>query len=133
MKSPDGHTILVVEDEFLIRTGISDYLRESGYHVVEAANAAEAVAAFEADMKIDVVFSDVQMPGEMNGFGLEKWVRTHFPDVLIILTSGYVGAAEKARALHIEPPIQKPYRDEFIRERIRRSLVRAQDAGPSAS
>ena len=85
--SPE-RTILVVEDEVLVRLVIAEYLRECGYRVHEAAHAQEAIAVLESpDVTIDIVFSDVVMPGNLDGFGLARWVRAHRPHVEVILTS----------------------------------------------
>lgn len=63
-----AQTVLVVEDEVLVRLVIADYLRECGYRVHEAANAAEAVTVLESGtVSVNIVFSDVQMPGDMDG------------------------------------------------------------------
>jgi hypothetical protein len=64
-------TILVVEDEVLVRLVISDYLRDCGDHVVEAASAAAAKAVLQSNTKVDLVFSDVQMPGEADERAVE--------------------------------------------------------------
>jgi CheY-like chemotaxis protein len=65
-----GHTILVVEDDIFVRLDIAEYLRDCGYRVIEAGTAAEAIDVLESNVPIDLVFSDIQMPGEMDGFGL---------------------------------------------------------------
>ena len=76
------HTVLVVEDEVLIRVVIADYLRECGYRVYEAVNASEALAMLQApEVSVDIVFSDVEMPGDMDGLGLARWVRANKPSV----------------------------------------------------
>jgi CheY-like chemotaxis protein len=80
--------VLVVEDEALIRSAVAEYLRISGNSVVEAANAAEAIAVFAAGVPIDVVFSDIHMPGTMDGFGLARWISHHHPGINVVLTSG---------------------------------------------
>jgi CheY-like chemotaxis protein len=65
-----------VEDEVLIRLAVSDYLRDCGYRVVETGSGDEAVTILtKTDVRIDVVFADVSMPGGLNGFGLAQWVR----------------------------------------------------------
>ncbi len=75
-------TILIVEDEVLVRLVVADYLRECGYRVYEAVNAAEALAMLQApEVSIDIVVSDVQMPGDMDGFGLARWIRGNKPGV----------------------------------------------------
>ena len=87
-RDSDPQTILIVEDEVLIRMDVADYLRTCGYRVVEAGDAAEAIAVIESGHRIDLMFSDVQMPGAMDGFALARWVRTHHPQIRVILTSG---------------------------------------------
>jgi CheY-like chemotaxis protein len=113
--------ILVVEDEVLIRLVIADYLRECGFKVYEAGNAAEALEILEADnTKIDLVFSDVRMPGEMDGFALAQWVRRNRPGLPVILTSGDRKKSEVARDLcEDEPFFAKPYELEPVVQRIR--------------
>src|SRR5262249_10542544 len=62
--------ILVVEDDILVRTVVSAYLRECGYDVAEAGNADEAIHVMKSDMKVDILFSDVSLPGSsLDGFG----------------------------------------------------------------
>ncbi|MGF7006953.1 response regulator [Aminobacter sp. BE322] len=120
--SDQPQTILVVEDDFPIRIDIAGYLRGCGWHVIEAGNAAEAVAALESDQIIDLFFSDIQMPGAMDGFGLAAWVREYRPGVRIILTSGVVQQIEAAMSLCDEGPIGKPYDHQRLAERIRHHL-----------
>jgi CheY-like chemotaxis protein len=69
-------TILVVEDEVLIRLPLAEYLRDCGYSVFEASNVAEAKAVLDADTPVDLVFSDVNMPGNENGFALAAAMST---------------------------------------------------------
>ncbi len=126
-------TVLVVEDEVLIRLVIADYLRECGYRVHEAANAAEAVVVLESPtVTIDIVFSDVRMPGEMDGFGLARWVRVHQPDVRVILTSSVERSADIAATLcEAGPLLEKPYEPTGVVERIRQ-LIAKSNTGPSS-
>ena len=79
--------ILVVEDETLIRYVVSDELRDRGFQVVEACNADEAMF-FLATMTPDLIVTDVQMPGSIDGAGLLAFVRKTFPDIPVFLTSG---------------------------------------------
>ena len=92
-------TVLVVEDEILVRTVIAAYLRECGFDVIEAGNADEAIRVMGAGIRIDIVFSDVNMPGSMDGFGLAQWLRQERPDLKIILTSGAAQTANQLLAL----------------------------------
>jgi CheY-like chemotaxis protein len=69
-------TVLVVEDDVLIRMPIAQYLRDCGYKVIEAANGDEAMAVLShKETVVDVVFTDIEMPGALDGFGLAKWTR----------------------------------------------------------
>ncbi len=102
-------TVLIVEDEALVRLAFAEYLRACGYMVFEANSIAEAKAVLDADTRVDLVFSDVQMPGAAEGFALASWIRQHPPDIKVILTSGLTGAAQKARDLcHDGPFVANP-------------------------
>jgi DNA-binding NtrC family response regulator len=93
---PEHHavvTVLVVDDEVLLRLSIADRLREEGFAVVEAANADEAIAVLQTTMPVDVVLTDVAMPGRTDGVGLARFVEVHRPDIRVILTSGTLVAA----------------------------------------
>src|SRR4051812_45773261 len=112
-------SILVVEDEVLVRLVIADYLRECGYRVYEAVNASEAVAMLQApEVMIGIVFSDVQMPGDMDGFGLARWVRNNKPGVQVILTSGVERSADIAATLcEAGTLLEKPYSSQNVVDR----------------
>jgi len=81
--------ILVVEDEFLIRMDLVEYLSEEGFEVFEAAHADEAIAILEANDQIRVMFTDVDMTGTMDGLKLSAAVRDRWPPVKIVVTSGH--------------------------------------------
>lgn len=110
-------TVLVVEDEVLVRMPIAEYLRDCGYNVLEAGDAGEAIHLVDAEEPVDVVFSDVRMPGAMNGFDLARWIRTHHPEVQVLLTSGY-SAARDADDTQVKL-IEKPYSQAQVLKRIR--------------
>jgi DNA-binding response OmpR family regulator len=117
-------TILVVEDEVLIRLPLAEYLRDCGYRVFEASNVAEAKAVLDADTPVDLVFSDVNMPGNENGFALAVWIRQRHPDTKVILTSGIANASEKAEGLCEDGLLLvKPYSHDVVLKRIQ-SLLR---------
>lgn len=87
--SEEALTILVVEDEMLIRVALVDYLEDNGFEVVEAGDAASAIRLLlYGDITIDGVFTDVCMPGEMDGLGLVSWIRQNRADLPTIVTSG---------------------------------------------
>lgn len=121
--SDRGHTILVVDDEVLIRVVIADYLRECGFQVIETGSADEALTLLNSDIPVDLVFSDVQIPGNMNGVGLARWIRERRPEVKIVLTSGYANSAEEAADLCDGGSLMsKPYDEQLVVERIKRLL-----------
>jgi CheY-like chemotaxis protein len=80
--------ILVVEDELLLRMYAADFLSDRGYEVIEAANADEAITILEQRPDIRLVFTDVNMPGSMDGLKLVETIRKRWPPVLLIVTSG---------------------------------------------
>ena len=100
--------ILVVEDEILIRSAVAQFLRNVGYKVIEAADAGEAVAIFASGTQIDLVFSDINMPGPMDGLGLARWIANHHPGIHVILTSA-IGHARRAGQSGADF-LSKPYR-----------------------
>ena len=120
-------TILVVEDEVLTRLVIAEYLRECGYKVHEAASADEAVAVLEApEVSVDIVFSDVLMPGSMDGFGLAKWIRARRPEIAVILTSSVDRSADIAGMLcEAGPLLEKPYEPHGVVDRIKQLMAKA--------
>lgn len=86
---PTLTTVLVVEDEPIIRMDITDHLTDLGYLVLEAGNSAEAITLLESNDQIRLVFTDVDMPGSMNGLLLAAAVAKRWPPVRIIVTSGH--------------------------------------------
>jgi CheY-like chemotaxis protein len=117
-------SILVVEDEVLIRSVVGMYLRDCGFQVVEAGNADEAIRVLESGLAVDIVFSDVNMPGSMDGFGLAQWLRLKRPDLRLILTSGSAWKAREAGE-HREhrPFLVKPYDHAELERQIRALLA----------
>ena len=80
--------ILVVEDEPLLRMFNADMLVDAGFEVIEAANADEALLMLEASNDISVVFTDVEMPGLIDGFALAQRIETRWPEIGVVITSG---------------------------------------------
>ena len=118
----DKRTVLVVESDILIRSPLSEYLRECGYHVLEASGATEARQHVEAAAEsIDIILADAASDG---GFGLASWVRDAHPGVAVILAGSVDKAAEKAGDLCEEgPAVTKPYDHQLVLDRIRRMLA----------
>ena len=82
--------VLVVEDDFLIRIGAVEMIEAAEFDVVEAANADEALEILEVRLDITVVFTDIQMPGSMDGLKLASAIRGRWPPIKIVATSGIV-------------------------------------------
>jgi CheY-like chemotaxis protein len=87
--------VLIVEDEFLLRMDAVDMIETAGFDVVEAANADEAIAILESRLDVTVVFTDIQMPGSMDGLKLTHAVRGRWPPIKIIATSGRVSVTQR--------------------------------------
>lgn len=81
-------TILVVEDETLVRMHGADLLGEAGYEVIEAADADEALSILSRHETIHLLFSDIDMPGSMDGLDLARHVHERWPHIRLLLTSG---------------------------------------------
>ena len=79
---------LVVEDDALVRFDLAQTLEADGYKTFEAADAAEAIAVLEENVEIRVVFTDIQMPGAMDGLALSHYVRKRWPPTIIVVSSG---------------------------------------------
>ena len=80
--------VLVVEDEMVLRMRAVDIVEDAGFTPVEAVNADEAIAILESRSDIDLLFTDIQMPGGMDGLGLAHAVHERWPPIKIILVSG---------------------------------------------
>src|SRR5450631_3475574 len=80
--------VLVVEDEMLLRLRAVDMVEDAGYTAVEAVDADQAVAILESRSDIALMFTDIQMPGSMDGLGLARAVRDRWPPIKIIVVSG---------------------------------------------
>jgi CheY-like chemotaxis protein len=80
--------VLIVEDDFLIRMNAAEMIAQAGFDVVEAASADEAILVLEERFDITVVFTDIQMPGSMDGLKLAAAIRGRWPPIKIVATSG---------------------------------------------
>jgi DNA-binding NtrC family response regulator len=122
-------TILFVEDEVLVRMPIAQYLRDCGYRVIEAANADEAMTVLmHKETVVDIVFSDIEMPGAVDGFGLARWIREHRAGLDVLLAGTVPRAVENAKQLCEQSSVPKPYDAQFLHDHIKR-LLAARKAG----
>ena len=88
----DWITALVVEDEALVRLDLAESLQAAGYKTVEAASADEAIAVLQSNSDIRVVFTDIQMPGAMDGLALSHYVRKRWPPTIIGSSADFASA-----------------------------------------
>jgi CheY-like chemotaxis protein len=82
--------VLIVEDEVILRFNAVSIAEDAGFEVLEAANADEAIILLERHTDIRILFTDIDMPGSMDGLRLSRAVRDRWPPIKIILTSGHV-------------------------------------------
>ncbi len=118
-------TVLVVEDEVLIREDAIDVLEREGFLTLRAGTVSEALALLERRADIRAVFTDIQMPGDADGVDLARLVAEHWPDVVVLVTSGrsYGAPSDLPAASRFIP---KPY----MPRTVARILWEMIDAGP---
>ena len=110
--------VLVVEDEFLVRLHAVHLVEQAGFEAVEAASADEAISILEARKDIRIVFTDIHMPGSMDGLKLAHAIRERWPPIELILTSGHFNLTSSdlpARGCFFP----KPYQDDAIINALR--------------
>ena len=118
--------VRVVEDEVLIRMMISDELRVNGFEVVECGTADEALEFLAGGRSISIMFSDIRMPGSMDGIALSEAVKLHDPAIKIILTSSHLPEHASAQ----EGFVSKPYDPEHVIQLVNHCFG-AMPEGPS--
>lgn len=105
--------VLVVEDSAIIRMGAVDLVQSAGYEALEASNADEAIRILESRADIDLVFTDVQMPGTMDGIKLSHYIHDRWPPVKLIVASG-MAILEESSLPEGSRFFSKPYGDHAI-------------------
>jgi DNA-binding response OmpR family regulator len=120
-----GSVLLVVEGDVLVRMVLCEYLRECGYRVIEAADADEALFVLrEPDLHVDIMLCEAQMPGDMDGFSLARWVRSNKPGLHVILVGSPASATDAAADLcDSGPMLRKPYEPQILLDRIKRLVA----------
>lgn len=116
------YTVLIVDDEPAIRGFLYDYLSECGFNPLTVESGDEAVRVLETNGAIDLVFSDVRMPGSIDGFDLARWVIAHKPGLPILLTSGDLGKINASRELVGIEILPKPYDFDVVVRKIHAAL-----------
>jgi CheY-like chemotaxis protein len=121
--SRGGERILVVEDNEPLRRMSARQLRDLGYEVIEASNGAEALAVFEIGGEIDLLFSDIVMPGGLDGQALARRAVALRPGLKVLYTSGFTAAAGAAVASEVaDKLVSKPFRKAELARRVRAIL-----------
>ncbi|MGA2567190.1 MAG: ATP-binding protein [Pseudolabrys sp.] len=127
-------TVLLVEDNTDVAEVGAGFFRQLGYRVRSVANAQAALAALRLDSDVDLVFSDILMPGGMNGLDLAREISARFPTIPVLLTTGYSASAQDAVRQGVVV-LQKPYDLESLRRNIREAIegakTRRRQAAPA--
>jgi DNA-binding response OmpR family regulator len=123
-QAPEAETnakdvVLVVEDDVQARTLVAEYLRDVGFTVIEAVDGSEAVAVLNSRAAIDIVFTDVMLPGAIDGRMLASWVDEHCSGTPVLMTSG---AADFPFEMRDTRFITKPYIYAAVERRLRELL-----------
>ena len=115
-------TVLVVDDEPTIRAFLCDYLNQAGLHAITATSGDEATYTLKADNAIDLVFSDVHMPGSLDGYALARWIMDNRPGLPVLLASGDLGQLKPLQELSGAEIVPKPYDFDMVVRKIRAAL-----------
>jgi PAS domain S-box-containing protein len=121
-----GETVLVVDDEHTIQMLIRDVLVENGYVPLEAADGPAALRFLQSDTRIDLLITDVGLPGGMNGRQVADAARVRRPDLKVLFITGYAESAVMGHT-HLEPGMEvltKPFELEVLARRVRNLLTR---------
>jgi len=130
-KAEAAGTALLVEDNADVAEVGAGYLRQLGYKVRSVANAQAAMAALRLDPQVDLVFSDILMPGGRSGLDLAREVRERYPAIPVLLTTGYSASAQDAVRQGVVV-LQKPYDLEGLRRHIREAQESIEARRPEA-
>ena len=118
--APRELRVLVVEDEVLTRLMLADELRCQGLQVLEASNAHEALTVLQSALPVHLLFTDIRVPGEMDGVALAKFAHAHFPQIKSIIGSS--GRPEQPTDDFADAFLAKPYDLRAMVDQVRRLL-----------
>jgi len=115
-----GETVLLVEDNFEVQETVGMLLEQLGYRVLSVQSAPAALQLLASGEAVDLVFTDIIMPGELDGMALARQVKKEYPDIAVLLTTGYAKAANTRDAgLSV---LRKPYQISTLACAIREAL-----------
>lgn len=126
--SAPAASVLVVEDDFLVRHCAVASLSESGFKVLEAGNGPDAMAILEG-AQVDVVFTDVNMPGAFDGLDLARRINHRWPDIAVLITSGRARPDDDHTCARFVP---KPYEFDKLADLIENEARRHRKTGGAA-
>jgi two-component system, response regulator PdtaR len=109
--------VLVVDDESMVRRLIADNLADAGYSVIEATDADDAIAQLSVDDAVDLVVTDVRMPGSLDGLALSNWVKARRPSIKVLVVSGFANEAANAVRSY-DAFLNKPFTSAALRRNI---------------
>jgi PAS domain S-box-containing protein len=118
-----GATVLVTEDNPDVRIVAVGRLKRLGYEVVEAESAVEAINLLSKGLEVDVVFSDIVMPGGQSGFDLARWIATNRPSLAVVLTSGFAEDIMPGPDMDHLPVLRKPYTQKELETELRSAIM----------
>jgi DNA-binding NtrC family response regulator len=114
-------TVLVVDDDVLVRMAISENLRDAGFQVLEASSAHDALGVMLAEMPIHALVTDLRMPGAMDGFGLALAASGSTPEIKVLVMSAFLPENHGARLSPFEF-LEKPFPPQTLIDRLRAML-----------
>ena len=115
-------TVLLVEDEPLVRMAVGEHLEECGYRVLYAGDSDDALEILKLRQEIDVVFTDVRMPGSMDGLGLARWIVENKPRIAVMVASGDTAKDTVLKELCGAKAFLKPYNFDEVTQHIRDAI-----------
>ena len=115
------HTIMVVEDELLLRLDLANQLHSAGFEVIEAQSADEALKLLATKIDVDLILTDIRMPGQIDGLGLVSFVQRQDRRIKIVILSAYVDADSESPG---DASFAKPVRIQALLGKIRELLTR---------
>lgn len=117
-----AQAVLVVEDEAIIREDISSHLEECGLTVFQAESASGAISKIMRHREIALVFTDLRMPGPMDGRDLVLWLKLNHPRITVMVATGGFGRTDTMQDLRVACAFLKPYKPQMVSASILKVL-----------